>query len=109
MGKKRVKAAEELIEKYECDIILSDDGMQHYSLARDMELVVVDGESPFGNGYCLPAGPCREPKLRSFHDADIAITTYRGGDDISDEDLENKLMMAYAKSGITYKPWFIMR
>jgi len=108
VGKERVKAAKELIEKYECDIILSDDGMQHYSLARDMELVVVDGESPFGNGCCLPAGPCREPKLRPFYDADMAITTYRGGESISEGDLENKLMMAYAESGITYSPRIIM-
>ena len=109
VGKERIMAAKELVERHECDIILSDDGIQHYALARDIELVVIDGESPFGNGYCLPAGPCREPKLRPFYDADIIITTYREGDGISDEDLENKLMMAYAKSGITYKPWFIMR
>ena len=108
VGKERIKAAKELIEKYECDIILSDDGMQHYSLARDIELVVVDGENPFGNGYCLPAGPCREPKLRPFYDADIAITAYKRGEDITKEDLKNKLLMAYAESGISYCPTIIM-
>ena len=46
------------------DIVISDDGLQHYGLARDMELVVFDASRPndgIGNGYCLPAGPLREP------------------------------------------------
>lgn len=46
------------------DIVISDDGLQHYGLARDMELVVFDVSRPndgIGNGYCLPAGPLREP------------------------------------------------
>ncbi|MDQ2075608.1 tetraacyldisaccharide 4'-kinase [Marinimicrobium sp. ABcell2] len=44
-----------------CDFILSDDGLQHYRLARDLEIAVVDGERQFGNGWCLPTGPLREP------------------------------------------------
>ncbi len=56
----RVLAAKELNVKG-CDIILSDDGLQHYRLARDLEIAVVDGERAFGNGFCLPAGPLREP------------------------------------------------
>ena len=47
-----------------CDIILADDGLQHYALGRDIEVVVVDGVRRFGNGYCLPAGPLREPLSR---------------------------------------------
>ncbi|MFO8046766.1 MAG: tetraacyldisaccharide 4'-kinase [Halomonas sp.] len=47
-----------------CDILVSDDGLQHLSLARDLELVVVDGVRGFGNGHCLPAGPLREPLSR---------------------------------------------
>lgn len=56
----RVLAAKELNVKG-CDVILSDDGLQHYRLARDLEIAVVDGERAFGNGLCLPAGPLREP------------------------------------------------
>ena len=41
---KRRKAAEQLIEHYDCDLILCDDGLQHYSLARDLEIAVIDGE-----------------------------------------------------------------
>ncbi len=48
----------------ECDLILCDDGLQHYALARDFEIAVVDGVRGFGNGRLLPAGPLREPVTR---------------------------------------------
>jgi tetraacyldisaccharide 4'-kinase len=47
-----------------CDVLLSDDGLQHYRLARDIEIAVVDGERGLGNGLMLPAGPLREPRAR---------------------------------------------
>ena len=47
-----------------CDLILSDDGLQHYALDRTLEIVVIDGRRRFGNGWCLPAGPLREPPSR---------------------------------------------
>jgi tetraacyldisaccharide 4'-kinase len=47
-----------------CDILISDDGLQHLALGRDLELVVVDGRRGFGNERCLPAGPLREPLTR---------------------------------------------
>jgi tetraacyldisaccharide 4'-kinase len=46
------------------DVIISDDGLQHYAMARDVEIVMVDGERGLGNGMCLPSGPLRESKRR---------------------------------------------
>ncbi len=57
----RVDAAKKLLDKFDCNVVLSDDGLQHYKLNRDIEIAVIDGERRFGNGYCLPAGPLREP------------------------------------------------
>jgi tetraacyldisaccharide 4'-kinase len=57
-------AASELLVKAGCDVIVSDDGLQHYALARDCEIVVIDGDRRFGNGWLLPAGPLRESPAR---------------------------------------------
>src|SRR5688572_33160263 len=56
----------------DCDLILCDDGLQHYALARDLEVVVVDGMRGFGNGRRLPAGPLREPASR-LDEADAVV------------------------------------
>ena len=53
-----------IIEEFECDIVLSDDGLQHYALHRDVEIVVIDSIRGFGNEYIIPAGPLREPLER---------------------------------------------
>nr|WP_094946044.1 tetraacyldisaccharide 4'-kinase [Actinobacillus seminis]OZN25371.1 tetraacyldisaccharide 4'-kinase [Actinobacillus seminis]SUU35611.1 tetraacyldisaccharide 4'-kinase [Actinobacillus seminis] len=60
----RRQAIELLLRSFPCDLIISDDGLQHYPLQRDMEIVVVDGERVFGNGFVLPAGPLRELPAR---------------------------------------------
>ncbi|MDX1480949.1 MAG: tetraacyldisaccharide 4'-kinase [Woeseiaceae bacterium] len=54
-------AAARLLEAQGVDIIIADDGLQHYRLARDFEIAVVDARRGFGNGWLLPAGPLREP------------------------------------------------
>jgi tetraacyldisaccharide 4'-kinase len=59
VGPDRVAAAK-LLEDNHCDIILSDDGLQHYALGRDLEIAVVDGQRGLGNGWRLPVGPLRE-------------------------------------------------
>ena len=64
VAKKRTKAIEFLIKKYSLDVIVSDDGLQHYSMGRDIEIAVIDGHSRLGNGLLLPAGPLREAKSR---------------------------------------------
>ena len=63
VGSDRIASAELLIAQG-CDIIISDDGLQHYRLQRDLELIIVDGKRLFGNGLLLPAGPLREGQWR---------------------------------------------
>jgi tetraacyldisaccharide 4'-kinase len=53
-----------LLETQVCDIAISDDGLQHYAMARDLEIAIVDGARGVGNGLLLPAGPLREPLAR---------------------------------------------
>ncbi len=60
----RVRAVQHLLERTACDVVLCDDGLQHYALQRDLEIAVLDGERGIGNGRCLPAGPLREPPSR---------------------------------------------
>ncbi|MGO9934046.1 MAG: tetraacyldisaccharide 4'-kinase [Steroidobacteraceae bacterium] len=63
IGRDRPAAARLLIDAG-CDLIVSDDGLQHYAMARDCEIVVIDADRRFGNGRLLPAGPLREPAAR---------------------------------------------
>lgn len=64
VGVERAKSAAYLIEQFHCDIVLSDDGLQHYKLHRTVELAVVDGQRQLGNGWRLPVGPLRESARR---------------------------------------------
>ncbi|WP_461481536.1 tetraacyldisaccharide 4'-kinase [Porticoccus sp.] len=68
----RYRAACFLLAQTDCNLLFSDDGLQHYRLPRDIEVVVVDGERGFGNGHCLPAGPLREP-LSRLKQADFVL------------------------------------
>ncbi|WP_095093411.1 tetraacyldisaccharide 4'-kinase [Pseudomonas sp. Irchel 3A5] len=60
----RSRAVQALLDSEPLDLILSDDGLQHYRLARDLELVLIDAARGLGNRRCLPAGPLREPVER---------------------------------------------
>lgn len=68
----RVAAARALCERDGVDVILSDDGMQHFRLGRTLEIAVVDGVRGLGNGLGLPAGPLREPASR-LGEADAVV------------------------------------
>ena len=59
-GPDRAASATQLIDQHNCNVLISDDGFQHLKLARDIDIVVVDGARGFGNGWCLPSGPLRE-------------------------------------------------
>lgn len=64
VGQDRIATAQLLLAEHDVDIIISDDGLQHYRLARDIELVVIDAKRQLGNGMLLPAGPLREGPWR---------------------------------------------
>ena len=63
-GPDRIAAINCLLEETHCDIVISDDGLQHLRLFREVEIVVVDAYRGHGNGHCLPTGPLREPLSR---------------------------------------------
>jgi len=74
VGARRAAAARALLAAHaDCSVIVGDDGLQHYALARDAEIAVVDGERGFGNGMLLPAGPLREPPQR-LEQVDAVVT-----------------------------------
>ncbi len=78
VGRDRVAAAHRLVSQHpEIDLIVSDDGLQHYRLRRDIELAVVDAATGLGNGWPLPAGPLREPCSRLGR-VDAVIQVVRG-------------------------------
>jgi tetraacyldisaccharide 4'-kinase len=63
-GPDRVAAGKALLQASPCDVLICDDGLQHYALQRDIEIALVDASRGQGNGFCLPAGPLREPASR---------------------------------------------
>lgn len=68
----RLRAYRFLVNNHDVDVVLSDDGLQHYRLPRQLEIVVVDGARLFANRLCLPAGPLREPVGR-LREVDIVV------------------------------------
>ena len=80
VGPNRVASAEALLKYTDCNVIISDDGMQHYSLGRDIEIAVIDGIRRYGNEKCLPAGPLREP-IKRLDQVNFKITNGIAGPD----------------------------
>ena len=68
----RPRGAQELHEYHKCDVVICDDGLQHYALDRDIEIVVIDGQRRSGNNLLLPAGPLREGNWR-LDSADLLV------------------------------------
>lgn len=74
---RRDRALAEAVSRYQPDLVISDDGLQHYALPRSAEIVVIDARRGLGNGRCLPAGPLREPAGR-LEQVDFLVAN--GGD-----------------------------
>lgn len=68
----RVRAVQHLLSHTDCNLVISDDGLQHYRLGSNVAIAVVDGARGFGNRRCLPAGPLREPVAR-LGDVDFVV------------------------------------
>ena len=78
---------------YDLDIIISDDGMQHYKMGRDIECCIVDSERRFGNGFLMPAGPLRETTKR-LKSVDLVVEN--GGTDNFNYQLEASSLLSVA-------------
>ena len=72
VARKRSEAVKYLAINEKVDVIISDDGLQHYAMGRDVEIAVIDGVNRFGNGFLLPVGPLREP-VKRLKSVDIII------------------------------------
>jgi tetraacyldisaccharide 4'-kinase len=101
IDKDRSRAALTLQEKYDCDVIISDDGLQHYKMDRKVEIAVIDGVRRLGNGMAFPAGPLREPKAR-LKEVDFIVNN--GGPTEADEILMtlNPAKFVHLNSGKRY-------
>jgi tetraacyldisaccharide 4'-kinase len=80
VGPDRNTDIKSLLNTYDCDVIISDDGLQHYLMPRSIEVAMVDGNRRFGNGWCLPAGPLREAKKR-LDEVDFVVVNNGNDDD----------------------------
>ncbi len=95
-GPDRSTAARQLLADHECDLIISDDGLQHYAMGRDVEIAVIDGNRRFGNGLCLPAGPLRERRGRL---AEVDLIIVNGAARVGEYGMQLKPAEAVALDG----------
>ncbi|MDG1163902.1 MAG: tetraacyldisaccharide 4'-kinase [Porticoccaceae bacterium] len=87
---KRVAAVQHLLASHSVDIVLSDDGLQHYRMHRDIEIALIDGHRGLGNGRTLPAGPLREPPQRL---SEVDFTLINGPSDIKGIDTDGLISL----------------
>jgi tetraacyldisaccharide 4'-kinase len=98
LSKARYKAGLHAFEQHGSNFFILDDGFQHIGLKRDLDLVLLDATSPFGNMHLLPRGPLREP-VEHLRRADVFILTRTGHG-------TNLILMNYLKKRFGGKPAF---
>lgn len=89
---KRADAVNALLEHTDCNIVISDDGLQHYAMSRNLEIAVIDGSRGFGNGFLLPAGPLREKPSR-LSSVELVISNGLWRDDVFSMRLQNPALL----------------
>jgi len=95
VAKHKNDAIQALLDAGQVDVIISDDRLQHLSMKRNIEIIVVDGKSRFGNEWCLPAGPLREPMSR-LQTVDFVISnTPNRYDNDTEYDMELRPRLLY--------------
>ena len=101
IDRNRVRAVKKLTKDHHCDVIISDDGLQHYKMGRHIEIAVIDGKRRFGNNLTFPAGPLRESKNR-LNSVDFIVNN--SGPTEEDEYLMNisPSNFVHLKSGKSY-------
>ncbi len=101
IDRNRVRAVKKLTKDHNCDVIISDDGLQHYKMGRHIEIAVIDGKRRFGNNLTFPAGPLRESKNR-LNSVDFIVNN--SGPTEEDEYLMNisPSNFVHLKSGKSY-------
>ena len=77
VSSKRSEAIDLLLASNDCNIFISDDGLQHLALQADLEICLIDGNEQFGNRFCLPAGPLRERTAR-LNSVDFIVINGQG-------------------------------
>ncbi|SRR6266567_3849071 len=91
IGRDRVAAGRALVAQHpECNVVIADDGLQHYALARDAEICAVDASRGCGNGWLMPAGPLREPAAR-LEEVDAVVRLAQSAARISPREFETRL------------------
>ncbi len=96
IGRDRVSAAKRLLEQWSVDVILTDDGLQHYALDRAVEIAILDGSRGLGNGKLLPAGPLREPATR-LESVDWVVANGSATSLVAHESVMHVLPQAFVK------------
>ncbi|WP_454785899.1 tetraacyldisaccharide 4'-kinase [Legionella sp. WA2024007413] len=99
---KRTEAVRYLLEKHQSQIIISDDGLQHYRMGRAIEIAVIDGTRGLGNGLCLPAGPLRESAARLEQVDFIVVNEGKWHEDSKTLSAKKSSSRSFQKSSNTY-------
>lgn len=101
VGPNREANIKQLLGEHSLDVIVSDDGMQHYKMARAIECCIVDSQRRFGNGFIMPAGPLRETQAR-LKSVDLVIEN--GGDNPFNYQLKSAALLTVANAATAQAP-----